>query len=74
MAKKGSCRPGDQNSIQLAMDAVKKEGLSVCCAAAAYGVPKSTLHDHYTGRVHQSHKGLPGYLNDMEEQHSLSPS
>ena len=50
------------------MDTLKKEGLSVCSAAATYGVPKSTLHDHYTGKVHQSHKGPPRYLNDMEEK------
>ena len=68
MAKKDSCRPRDQNSIELAMATLKKEGLSVRRAAAAYGVPKSTLHDHYTGKVHQSHKGPPRYLNDMEEK------
>ena len=34
-----------------------------------YGIPKSTLHDHATGKVIAgAHVALPRYLNDEEEE------
>lgn len=52
-----------------AESAVESEGLSIHRAAQLYGVPKSTLYDHVSGRI--SSKAKPGpkpYLTMMEEK------
>jgi len=45
-----------------------KGGLSYRKAAARYGVPKSTVCDHATGKVSGSKRGPPTVLNQAEEQ------
>ena len=44
------------------------KGKSVRQVAQEYGIPKSTLHDHATGKVRKgAHQGPERYLTDMEE-------
>ena len=46
----------------------KEEGLSYRKAAAQYGIPQSTLHDHVTGKAASSKRGPPTVLMAAEEQ------
>ena len=41
-----------------AIAAVEREGVSMRRAAEVYQIPRSTLHDHLTGKV--EHGALPG--------------
>ena len=45
---------------------------SVRRAAEMYGIPRSTLHDHLTGRVQQHAKPGPQPYLSMEEEEELS--
>ena len=40
-----------QEKLDLALNAVRKNGLSISKAARTYGVPKTTLWDKFTGRT-----------------------
>ena len=48
------------------MDAVKKGQMGANCAAAQFGVPKTTLKDRLSGKVGKS--GLAPYLKRTEEK------
>jgi hypothetical protein len=57
----------DQHKISLACDAVCA-GQSIRRAAEEYGIPRSTLHDHITGKIKPGAKSGPRrYLNSTEE-------
>ena len=54
--------------MEKACQAVQSGGLTVRRAAEQYFVPKSTLHDHVSGRVQAgANSGPPRYLTDEEE-------
>ena len=58
--------PGE--AMMAAMDVVRSGELSLSRAAKVYGVPKSTLHYHVSGRVSHGHKSGPKpYLSVAEE-------
>ena len=61
---------GSEQIYQLdhAIDAVKNRHVSVRRAEEQYGIPKSTIHDHVSGRVSKgAKKGNPKYLTDDDE-------
>ena len=62
----------DEN-MQRAVAAVEKQGESLRHASEKYGVPRSTLHDHITGKVeHGSKPGRGSYLSSAEEEEIVS--
>ena len=71
------CRPKayalwTQESLDQAIAAVHK-GTSIRRAADMFGVPRSTLHDHVSGKVEQFAKqGPKPYLNTEEEEELAS--
>ena len=71
------CRPKayafwTQKSLDQAIAAVHK-GTSIRRAADMFGVPRSTLHDHVSGKVEQFAKqGPKPYLNTEEEEELAS--
>lgn len=53
--------------LQLAVEAVAS-GMTIRAAGETYGIPKSTLHDHASGKVLLgASAGFPKYLSDAEE-------
>ena len=54
--------------LDITVQRIKKEGLSYRKAAAQYGIPQSTLHDHVTGKAASSKRGPPTVLMAAEEQ------
>jgi len=44
--------------MQKAISSVEHEGISLRRATEMYGIPRSTLHDHVSGRI--EHGALPG--------------
>ena len=57
---------GDQELVA-AMEKVKSKELSLRQAAITFGIPKSTLSDHVTGRSSKRYGGAPTVLSDIEE-------
>ena len=58
-----------EESMTAALNEFRKGIHSINKIAVLYGVPKSTLHDHISGRVqHGTKPGPPPYLNPIEEQ------
>lgn len=58
--------------MELALRDVATGVLPVRKAALIYGIPKSTLHDHASGKVRPgAGVGLPKYLTDEEEEDEL---
>ena len=56
-------------SLQKAVAAVEKEEDSIRRAADKYGLPRSTLHDHVSGKVQYGAKpGRDPYLTAEEEE------
>ena len=52
-----------------ALKSVQEGGVSVRRAAEEFSIPKSTLHDHLTGKVVAfGQSGPPKYLTDEEEE------
>ena len=52
-----------------ALDSVRERGISVRRAAEEFNIPKSTLHDHLSGKVVAfGQSGPPRYLTDEEEE------
>lgn len=69
---RGNYRMWDNVSLMNAMAAVEK-GTSVRKAAEMYRVPRSTLHDHVTGKIAYGAKSGPHpYLNIEEEEELAS--
>jgi len=59
--------------MQKAISSVEHEGISLRRAAEMYGIPRSTLHDHVSGRI--EHGALPGpnpYLTREEEEELIA--
>jgi len=57
-----------EKQMELALRDVANGTLTVRKAALAYGIPKSTLHDHASGKVRPgAGVGLPKYLTNEEE-------
>ena len=58
-----------EKQMELALRDVANGTLTVRKAALAYGIPKSTLHDHASGKVHPgAGVGLPKYLTNEEDE------
>ena len=55
---------GDQELVA-AMEKVKSKELSLRQAAITFGIPKSTLSDHVTGRSSKRYGGAPTVLSDI---------
>ena len=53
--------------LDKALSLVREENVSIRTAALSYGIPKSTLHDHCSGKVKGSKRGPPTNLSDAEE-------
>ena len=69
----GPRRQWSDEDMQNAITAVEQNGISLCHASEMYGVPRTTLHDHVTGRV--EHGVLPGpkpYLSKEQEEELVS--
>ena len=56
-----------QEDLHKALLMMKEERMSFRQAALAYGVPKSTLHDHYSGKVQGTKRGPATVLSEAEE-------
>ena len=54
--------------LDIMVQRIKEEALSYRKAAAQYGIPQSTLHDHVTGKAVSSKRGPPTVLMAAEEQ------
>ena len=69
----GPCKQWTDETMARAITAVVQEAISISKAAEMYQIPRSTLHDHLTGRV--EHGSLPGparYLSMEEEEEIVS--
>lgn len=65
---RGSYRSWEDTALASAMESVGR-GLSLRRAAEMYGVPKSTLHDHMSGKIALgAHPGQDPYLSTEEEE------
>ena len=60
-------RPWTQEDLDKALLMMKEERMSFREAALAYGIPKSTLHDHYSGKVKGTKRGPATVLSEAEE-------
>ena len=60
-------RPWTQEDLDKALLMMKEERMSFREAALAYGIPKSTLHDHYLGKVKGTKRGPATVLSEAEE-------
>ncbi len=55
--------------LDAAVCAVQRDGVSIRRAAITYGLPKSTLYDHVSGKVSRLAKpGPKPYLSEEEEE------
>ena len=61
----GGWTPEDLNNALLL---VEEKGASIRAASREYGIPKSTLHDHCTGKAKRFVRGPTPYLTPAEEQ------
>ena len=71
--RSGPCRKWSDEAMQKAMTAVEREGASLRQASEMFAIPRSTLHDHVSGRI--EHGALPGpnpYLTKEEEKELVS--
>ena len=63
----------DNDSMLLAMEAVKSGKLGVNEASRTYGLPSTTLKDRMRGRVvHGTNPGPRPFLDEQEEKFSLT--
>ena len=69
--QRGSYRQWDDVNMQNAMIAVEK-GEPVRRAAEMFNVPKSTLHDHITGKVMFGARSGPDPYLSLEEEEELA--
>ena len=58
----------NQDDLEKALALIKDHHASFREASQAYGIPKSTLHDHYSGKSNRSKRGPTPYLTECEEQ------
>ena len=54
--------------LQAALEAARSKELSVRAAAAKFGIPHSTLHDHLTGKSQKRYGGPSTCLSQSEEK------
>ena len=66
--KKGKSNSWTTAQLKAAMKAVEGGELTVRGAAARFGIPKSTLHDHVRGTHPRVHSGAPTVLTTEEEK------
>ena len=62
-----SIQEWSHEDLDKALSLVREENVSIRIAALSYGISKSTLHDHCSGKVKGSKRGLPTILSDAEE-------
>ena len=71
--RSGPCKLWDDESMQKAIAAVEQGTDSIRRAAEKYGIPRSTLHDHVSGKVDLRAKpGRDPYLSLEEEEELVS--
>ena len=58
----------NQDDLEKALALIKDHHASFREASQAYGIPKSTLHDHYSGKSNRSKCCPTPYLTECEEQ------
>ena len=59
--------------MQKTIAAVEKHGDSLRCTSEKYGIPRSTLHDHTSGKIeHGAKPGRGAYLTSEEEEELVS--
>ena len=61
-------RGWSEDDLEKALALVKDHHASFREASQTYGIPKSTLHDHYSGKSKRSKRGPTPYLTECEEQ------
>ena len=49
------------------MSLITEENVPIRTAALTYGIPKITLHDHYSGKVKGTKRGPSTVLSEAEE-------
>ena len=54
--------------LENALALVRGKGTSFRAASKVYGIPKSTLHDHFTGKAKRIVHGPTPYLTPAEEK------
>ena len=63
----------EQGGSSIRRAAVEQGGSSIRRAAVEYGIPRSTLHDHISGKVeHGAKPGRDPYLSLEEEEELVS--
>lgn len=67
----GPYRAWDGTSLMNAMAAVEN-GTSIRRAAEIYNIPKSTLHDHVTGKIYFGARSGPNPYLTIEEEEELA--
>ena len=60
------------DDLDKAMQEVKEHGLSIRKASYKYGIPRSTIHDHVTGKIERVRHGLSPVLTEEEESELVS--
>ena len=60
-----------QENLESAIVAVEAGGMSIRRAAELHGIPRSTLHDHVSGRIHLNAKPGPSPYLSLEEEEEL---
>ena len=71
--RSGPRRLWTNEAMQKAVAAVEDGGESIRLVSEKYGIPRSTLHDHISGRVeHGSKPGREPYLSPDEEEELVS--
>ena len=69
VAPKKKRKQWSDQSMRLAMEAVKKGGSSITHAATLHGVPRQTLQDRISGKVrHRDNPGPRPFLSSSEEK------
>ena len=56
-----------QEDLDKALHSIQQVNVPIRTAARTYGIPKSTLHDHYSQKVKSSKRGPQTVLSEAEE-------
>ena len=64
-----ACGSWNNESLSRAISVIKENQMSLRSASQVYGhIPKSTLHDHLSGKVKSTKRGPPTVLTNTEER------
>lgn len=56
------------NNLDLALEGIREKKMTFRQAAEVYGIPKSTLYDHHSGKIKGTKRGPPTVLTEAEER------